>query len=190
MIFRCVLALLQLLALHLLHQLSLGPASRWHLYLQNLPPSYTTAISLLPEERDALQVQYAVHQADAAAEEAAQQWRGIAAAVLTSLSLPPKLRSKSAWLWALSTISSRTMYMPGDDAGALTPFGDLHNYGLPPPPFTPSILSCGGSGAGRPSEAQDDDSGGADWGDGALDETSGQYRVYARRRYGVRLRSG
>jgi hypothetical protein len=51
--------------------------------------------------------------------------------------------------------------MPGDTAGALTPFGDLFNYRAPPPPFTPRLylprarvptrqtpLGGGGSGGG------------------------------------------
>lgn len=52
---------------------------------------------------------------------------------------PHSPRCLQAWLWAASTLSSRTMYVPYDPAGALTPFGDLHNYAPPPPPLTPCL---------------------------------------------------
>jgi hypothetical protein len=46
-----------------------------------------------------------------------------------------------AWVWAASTVLSRTMYHPGDPAGCgcLTPLADLHNYSPPPLPFTPNL---------------------------------------------------
>ena len=47
--------------------------------------------------------------------------------------------SQKAWLWAASTVCSRTMHVPFCSAGALTPFGDLHNYHHPPPPHYPDI---------------------------------------------------
>ena len=47
--------------------------------------------------------------------------------------------SLKAWLWAASTVCSRTMHVPFCSAGALTPFGDLHNYHPPPPPHYPDI---------------------------------------------------
>ncbi len=53
--------------------------------------------------------------------------------------LPKKWCSLKAWLWAASTICSRTMHVPFSSAGALTPFGDLHNYHSPPPPHYPEI---------------------------------------------------
>ena len=36
-----------------------------------------------------------------------------------------------AWKWARSTVSSRTVFVPFDDAGALCPVGDLFNYAPP-----------------------------------------------------------
>ena len=47
--------------------------------------------------------------------------------------------SLKAWLWAAGTVCSRTMHVPFCSAGALTPFGDLHNYHPPPPPHYPDI---------------------------------------------------
>ncbi len=60
--------------------------------------------------------------------------------------LPKKWCSLKAWLWASSTVCSRTMHVPYSSAGALTPFGDLHNYHSPPPPHYPEIgeLCCSG----------------------------------------------
>ena len=47
--------------------------------------------------------------------------------------------SQKAWLWAASTVCSRTMHIPFCPAGALMPFGDLHNYHPPPAPHYPDI---------------------------------------------------
>lgn len=53
--------------------------------------------------------------------------------------LAKKWCSRAAWLWGSATISSRTMYVPFDAAGALTPFGDMHNYVALPPSQPPAI---------------------------------------------------
>lgn len=65
---------------------------------------------------------------------------------LMPVGLPKKWCSLKAWLWASSTVCSRTMHVPFSKAGALTPFGDLHNYHPPPPPHYPEIgeLCCYG----------------------------------------------
>ncbi|GFR42520.1 hypothetical protein Agub_g3414, partial [Astrephomene gubernaculifera] len=57
----------------------------------------------------------------------------------TSAGLPKRFTVLRAWLWAASTLHSRTMYLPWCPAGALTPYGDLHNYQPPPPPYTPQL---------------------------------------------------
>lgn len=163
--------------MHLLHEVARGPASFWHVYLRSLPPSYTTAMCLTFQEREALQVDYAIRQVEAAVQAAEDHHRQMLP-VLTALPLAPKFLSKAAWLWALSTLSSRTMYMPTDDAGALTPFGDLHNYAPPPPPVTPQLFAA----QRQPNAATGDEGDGAEtmWGDGALDGSSDQYCIYAR----------
>lgn len=174
----------QLLAVHLLHEVSRGESSQWNVYLRSLPTSYTTAMCLKQEERDALQVPYAVQQADAAAHMAEQQWHTVLP-VLRSLCLPPKLLSKSAWLWALSTLSSRTMFMPTDSAGALTPFGDLLNYAPPPPPYLPDLFcevipapdSCCCDGESSDIENED-----LICGDGSMDAAGDYYCIHTRRR--------
>lgn len=132
--------------MHLLHEASKGPASFWHTYLLSLPRTYTTAMCFSEQEAAALQAEPAVAAVRAAACAAAAQHAG-ALPLLRALPLcpPAKWRSRAAWLWAASTLSSRTMYLPGDPAGALTPFGDLHNYRPPPLPYTPTMEGLLGS---------------------------------------------
>ena len=129
---------MQVLAAHLLHECSKGPASFWHPYLRSLPRSYTTAMCFADAEAAALQVPAAVAAVRAAAAAAAAQ-HASALPLLRVLRLAPNWRSRAAWLWAASTLSSRTMYLPFDSAGALTPLGDLANYRPPPPPVVPTV---------------------------------------------------
>ncbi|KAL4859129.1 Protein SET DOMAIN GROUP 40 [Chlorella vulgaris] len=128
----------QVLAAHLLHEAAKAPASFWHPYIRSLPPSYTTAACLSEAEVAALQAPLAVVAARAAAAAAQEQHCG-ARALLRNLRLAPKWRSASAWRWAASTLSSRTMHMPADPAGALAPLADFHNFSPPPPPVTPTL---------------------------------------------------
>lgn len=53
--------------------------------------------------------------------------------------LPEKYRSLAAIRWALATLNSRTMFLEGDNAGVLMPFGDLHNHSPPPGPQLPDL---------------------------------------------------
>ena len=53
--------------------------------------------------------------------------------------VPEKYQSLAAARWALATLSSRTMFLEGDDAGVLMPFGDLHNHRSPPGPQLPDL---------------------------------------------------
>lgn len=164
-----------LLALHLLNEMAKGAASFWAPYLSTLPRSYTTAMCLSSAAVEALQVAYAQQAAAAAGERALQQWQQ-ALPLLDALELPPKWRSKAAWLWASSTLSSRTMFLPNIVAGALTPFGDLHNYGAPPPPVTPQLGRAAPGNAALDTQLDE-----GLWGDGNLDEAAHTYRIFARR---------
>ena len=65
--------------------------------------------------------------------------KGLHSDAAAAAGLPKKWCSLKAWLWASSTVCSRTMHVPFSSAGALTPFGDLHNYHPPPPPHYPEI---------------------------------------------------
>ena len=53
--------------------------------------------------------------------------------------VPEKYRSLAAVRWALATLNSRTMFLEGDNAGVLMPFGDLHNHSPPPGPQLPNL---------------------------------------------------
>ncbi|KXZ46488.1 hypothetical protein GPECTOR_43g924 [Gonium pectorale] len=128
----------QLLACHLLHEVAKGAGSFWAPYLRQLPRSYTSLPNFAPEDAAALQLRSAVEAAEAAAEAAREEWRR-ALPVLQRLGLPKRFTQLRAWLWAASTLGSRTMYLPWCPAGALTPYGDLHNYQPPPAPFTPQL---------------------------------------------------
>lgn len=89
-------------------------------------------------EAAALQVPAAIMTARAAAAAAAEQHGG-ALPLLRALGLGANWRSRAAWLWAASTLSSRTMFLPFDSAGALMPLGDYANYRPPPPPVVPRL---------------------------------------------------
>ncbi|KAL4551716.1 hypothetical protein Ndes2526B_g05984 [Nannochloris sp. 'desiccata'] len=182
------LSSISLLAVHLLHELSKGPASFWADYLRSLPPSYTTAISLSTTEASALQVPYAQHQVAIAARAADLRFTDQASPVLDNLNFPSKWRSRSAFLWALSALYSRTMFLGSDsEAGCLTPFGDLFNYEPPEAPYTPHLeLSL----TQEPLEERDCDATTASLttpsgsgGDGCLNTETNEYCIYVRKDY-------
>jgi histone-lysine N-methyltransferase SETD3 len=177
------LSSLCLLAVHLLHELSKGPLSLWADYLRSLPPSYTTAISLSAAEAAALQVPYAQHQV-AISQRAADLRFEDASPVLQKLNLPSKYRSENAFIWALSTLYSRSMFLPtdgdleGSSAGCLTPFGDLFNYAPPSAPYTPHLELS--SGMKLPTTDEDST---MITGDGCLDTKTDEYCIYVRKDY-------
>jgi histone-lysine N-methyltransferase SETD3 len=127
-----------LLAAHLLHECSKGTDSPWHLYVRTLPRKYTDGGGFSPAEADALQAPHAVSAVTQLRYERRTDW-GAARALLHSL-VPPKLRSYAAWSWAASTVSSRTVFHPGSDAGALCPCGDAFNHDTP---LSNAGLACG-----------------------------------------------
>lgn len=132
----------QIVAIHLIHQCSLDKDSFWHVYLRSLPPSYTTALCFASSQQDVdeLQVPYAMHCVSIAIQKATNSYTQ-ALPILSALKMNnhEHWTSFQIWLWALSTLASRTMYMPTDETGALVPFGDLHNFHPHPPPYTPRI---------------------------------------------------
>jgi histone-lysine N-methyltransferase SETD3 len=190
----------QVLAAHLLHEAARGPESFWEPYIRSLPHSYSTAMCLAEGQASELQAPHAVQMARAAAAAALEQHAGVLP-LLRALQLAPKWRSRGAWLWAASTLSSRTMYLPFDSAGALTPFGDLHNYRPPPPPFAPTqeqLLAAAADLAAQVSPGRGSDAAaaaiaspcaaagaageeeGSLAGDGQLDAAAGLYCITAR----------
>ena len=101
---------------------------------------------------------------------------------------PRAFRSERAWAWAHATVSSRTVFVPFDPAGALCPVGDLFNYAPPPPAHAPTFLGTPLEGGDEEETARvpdggDDDASREPAGDGAWDEASGEYRFHARRAY-------
>ena len=78
----------EVLGVHLLHELSRcqvdkaadddgSGSSRWRLYIEHLPRSYTTLCNWSDEEVEALQLEHAVEVAAAAVHEARQQWQKV-----------------------------------------------------------------------------------------------------------------
>lgn len=168
----------QTLAIHLLHEASKGPSSFWHTYIQCLPIAYTTFCIFNETDIAALQLPEATAAASSAVAEAKSQWES-ARPALRALDMAVKWRTLAAWLWATATIASRTMYVPWDTVGALTPFGDLHNYEPPPPPCTPDLLLADNT---APEDA-DTATASSSSGDGHFDEASASYKIVARRPY-------
>ena len=118
------------LSCHLLHESSKGARSRWSAYVKQLPRRYNLLACWTDTEIEALQAPEAI----AVAERAATDMRASherALPTLKHLGLPLPFRSARAWKWARSTVSSRTVFVPFDDAGALCPVGDLFNYAPP-----------------------------------------------------------
>ncbi|KAA6425332.1 MAG: hypothetical protein FRX49_04825, partial [Trebouxia sp. A1-2] len=168
--------LLQVLTAHLLHETAKGCMSQWHPYLAQLPHEYTLMMNFNPDHVQALQAPYAQQIATATIQQAQQSWTEVKG-LLSLLGLPKKWCSLKAWLWASSTVCSRTMHVPSSSAGALTPFGDLHNYHPPPPPHYPEIE--GVSACCNQDRVQDYE----DYGDGGYSESFQEYCLYARKRY-------
>jgi hypothetical protein len=106
-----------LLAVHLLHEVSKGAASRWHAYLRTLPRKFTDGGGFTAEEAAALQAPYAVAAIALARHERRCDWDA-ARSVLADLALLPKLCTWAAWSWAASAVATRTVFFPEDPPGA------------------------------------------------------------------------
>ena len=166
---------LQLLALHLLHEHSKGTESFWYPYLCTLPMSYTTAVCFDEVALEALQVPSARGKISCALLSANRMWKSSAKVLENLKGIKSQYITLDRWLWALSALSSRTMHLPCDPAGALMPIGDLHNYAPPPPPVTPSLFSRAHEG-----DAGGEGSAATITGDGHFDEVSQSYQIYVR----------
>ncbi|KAG6401096.1 hypothetical protein SASPL_137941 [Salvia splendens] len=120
----------QVLCVALLNEMNKGRSSWWYPYLKQLPRSYDLLASFTQFEIEALQIDDAVWTAEKAVHKGKMEWKE-ATPVLSELNIKPQLTTFNAWLWAYSTISSRTMHIPWDTAGALCPVGDFFNYAPP-----------------------------------------------------------
>ena len=163
-----------ILAIHLLYECSKGTQSFWYPYICTLPRSYSTGYSLREADIDSLQLPYAQRilfehkaKADVLFKSASEIMQGLNMK-------KTKWASKKAFLWALSSLSSRTMYFPDDTVGVLCPYGDLHNYMSPPGPLTP--YSSMNDTFNSTSKADIS-------GDGLFDQEQEAYNIVARTRY-------
>ncbi|XP_004145844.1 protein SET DOMAIN GROUP 40 isoform X4 [Cucumis sativus] len=120
----------QKLTFCLLYEISKGPSSWWFPYLKHLPQSYDILATFGEFEKQALQVDYAIWATEKAALKSRTDWRGVEGLMQES-NIKSQLQTFKAWLWASATISSRTLYVPWDEAGCLCPVGDLFNYAAP-----------------------------------------------------------
>ncbi|KAK9843754.1 hypothetical protein WJX81_004943 [Elliptochloris bilobata] len=178
----------QVLALHLLVELARGRASFWAAYLAQLPRAFTCLSYFSAHEAAALQVGHAVDVAREAAASVRAEWQGAASALVLLESadlLPRRLCGLLAWRWAAATLASRAMHLPGDAAGALAPFADLHNHRPSPGPDPPPV---GALVPGEEADAMDprrqevrDPACGS--GDGCYHEAADVYRLTTHVRY-------
>ena len=117
------------LAVFLLYHASRGTESLWLPYIRALPRSYTDG-GCWDDNAEELQVPYAVQYISSLATQRMEDY-ATASDVLALLGLPQKLRSYAAWCWAMSTVSTRTVFTSVEEAGtagALCPVGDLVNH--------------------------------------------------------------
>ncbi|KAG6403332.1 hypothetical protein SASPL_135549 [Salvia splendens] len=125
-----ILSPTQVLCVALLNEMNKGRSSWWYPYLKQLPRSYDLLASFTQFEIEALQIDDAIWTAEKAVHKAKMEWKE-ATPVLSELNIKPQLTTFNAWLWASSTISSRTMHISWDTAGGLCPVGDFFNYAPP-----------------------------------------------------------
>lgn len=128
------------LACHLLHEASKGEGSKWHAYIQQLPRNYNLLCSWSEIEIAELQAPYAIDTASRSVQEMQASHQSAIPTLRIGLSLPSSFTTLRAWQWARQTISSRTVFVPFDSAGALCPVGDLFNYGAPEPSINPDVV--------------------------------------------------
>ncbi|CAL5189936.1 unnamed protein product [Lathyrus oleraceus] len=124
------LSSVQILTVCLLYEVGKGKTSRWHPYLVHIPQSYDLLAMFGEFEKQALQVDEAMWVTEKAIQKAKSEWKE-AHALMEDLMFKPQLLTFKAWVWAASTISSRTLHIPWDEAGCLCPIGDLFNYDAP-----------------------------------------------------------
>ncbi|CAI7908897.1 unnamed protein product, partial [Closterium sp. NIES-53] len=146
----------QLLVCYVLLQASLGARSPWHAYLRCLPRHYTLLSRFTPHHMAMLQVAEAVAEAQAAVEAVRGEWRE-ARPLLRAMAVAGKWLSWAAWSWGHCTVSSRTLYVPWDEAGALCPVADLLNYEpltpIAPPALDPTTPLAPASPSPSPAQA-------------------------------------
>ncbi|KAI3798726.1 hypothetical protein L1987_34004 [Smallanthus sonchifolius] len=120
----------QILTVALLNEVSKGKRSWWYPYFTQFPSNYDILASFDQFEIQALQLDDAIWAAERALERTKTEWKS-ATAVMEELMFKPHYMSFKAWIWASTSISSRTMHIPWDSAGCFCPVGDFFNYAAP-----------------------------------------------------------
>ena len=117
----------QLLAIHLLREVSFGADSLWYPYIRTLPMTFETFLYLKDEDvEETLCFDHAIRDAWDAKSKLVDSYRSCSP-VLKMLRVG-RYGGLNAFRWAVSCIRSRTMFMPGDTVGCLMPLGDMHNH--------------------------------------------------------------
>lgn len=174
--------------MHLLREIAKGRTSERFPYLVHLPRYYHTASFYSPFEAQALQVKDAVSMAEGVVQNSREEWLQ-ARPVLEKLGLGRRFCTLQGWLWAFATISSRTLYVPWDEAGTLCPVGDFFNYACPGVPYNlpPTAQDTQMREGDLISEEDVDTSGGIEirdrLRDGGFEDERGEYCFYARQDY-------
>ncbi|XP_008805044.1 protein SET DOMAIN GROUP 40 isoform X2 [Phoenix dactylifera] len=164
----------QILTVCLLAEVGKGRGSQWYPYLVQLPRSYNTLANFTNFEIQTLQVEDAVWVSERAVHRAKSDWKE-SISLMQEMDLKPQLLTFRSWLWALSTISSRTLHIPWDNAGCLCPVGDLFNYAAPDAESSPD--------ASEERYAEQPDCHSQRLTDGGYEEDTTSYCFYARKRY-------
>ena len=132
----------------------------------------------------ALEFEHAIEVARDSIEAVRSSWRRVDD-LMDAVQLPRKFRTFGAYVWAHQTLISRTMYLPDDAAGCLTPFGDLFNYCPPPPPFTSMNVFSSELVSRWKEDEEDEAMGSISGGDGHFADETNCYHILARQSYKI-----
>ncbi|KAJ7296695.1 hypothetical protein O6H91_10G040400 [Diphasiastrum complanatum] len=176
----------QILTIHLLSEIAKGSTSQWYAYLVHLPRVHHTLSYFCSFEAEELQEDDAICTAKSAAQKAYADWEA-ARPVILKMGLSHRFATLKAWLWAAATVSSRSLHVPWDEAGALCPIGDFFNY-APPGQHEANVVSDSPHSSEKEQQLDDEQSG---FGlsmrerlrDGGYDTNLGAYCFYARQQY-------
>lgn len=183
----------QILTACLLAEVGKGRGSQWYPYLVQLPHGYNMLANFTNSEIQTLQVEDAIWVSERAVHRAKSDWKE-AVSLMQEMDLKPQLLTFRSWLWALATISSRTLHIPWDNAGCLCPVGDLFNYAAPDEESSPNVSEETAEHSNTESfvahkhitdklDTEQPDCDSQRLTDGGYEEGTNSYCFYARKRY-------